>query len=182
MAIIYGLIAIAFLIYLVLRIVGMIGGYRTTVTLQTTGTREAPPPFDPNRFNTSPLPRRTQKELEQIENSMQTEWVTYNGATPPLRLHVRGQTYEGFRRVIRKYIDRIGQDHFDQLSQQQKEEFLLPVVAEAYVSDWEGAQYPNGNAMPFSPANLAIMMTKDPHLGAFVESEAERISPPWPTR
>ena len=108
--------------------------------------------------------------------------MTYNGATPPLRLHVRGQTYEGFRRVIRKYIDRIGQDHFDQLSQQQKEEFLLPVVAEAYVSDWEGAQYPNGNAMPFSPANLAIMMAKDPHLGAFVESEAERISPPWPTR
>src|SRR5580693_8555600 len=84
-----------------------------------------------------------------------------------------------FRRVIRKYIDRIGQDHFDQLSQQQKEEFLLPVVAEAYVSDWEGAQYPNGNAMPFSPANLAIMMAKDPHLGALVESEAERISPPW---
>jgi hypothetical protein len=74
------------------------------------------------------------------------------------------------------------QDYFDQLSQQQKEEFLLPVVADAYVSNWEGAQYPNGNAMPFSPANLAIMMAKDHHLGAFVQSEAERISPRWPTR
>jgi hypothetical protein len=182
MAIISGLIAVAFLIYLVLRIVGMIGGYRTNVTLQTTRTPEKPPPFDPNRFNTSPLPKRTQKELEQIQNSMRTEWVTYGGATPPLRLHVRGQSYEGFRRVTRKYIDLTGQDNFDRLSQQQKVEFLLPVMAEAYVSDWEGAQYSNGSAMPFSPANLAIMMAKDPHFGAFVQSEAERLSPPWPTR
>ena len=174
MAIIYGLIAVAFLIYLVLRIVGMIGGYRTTVTVR-------PRPFDPNRFNTSPLPTRTQKELESAQNSMRTEWVTYDGATPPLRLHVRGQSYEGFRRVTRKYIDLTGQDNFDRLSQQQKVEFLLPVIAEAYVSDWEGAQYSNGNAMPFSPANLAIMMARDPHFGAFVQSEAERLSPPWPT-
>jgi hypothetical protein len=43
MAIISGLIAVAFLIYLVLRIVGMIGGYRTNVTLQTTRTPEKPP-------------------------------------------------------------------------------------------------------------------------------------------
>ena len=182
MAIISGLISVAFLTYLVLRISGMIGGYRATVTLGTTGTPETPPPFDPNRFNTSPLPQRTQTELEQIVSSMQTEWVTYAGATPPLRLRVRGQSYEGFRRVIRKYIDLKGQDHFDRLSQEQKMEFLLPVIADAYVSDWEGAQYPNGNAMPFSPANLAIMMAKDPHLGAFVKSEAERISPPWPTK
>ena len=117
-------------------------------------------------------------ELEAGERG----WVTYGGATPPLRLHIHGQTYEGFRRVVRKHIDRLGQDYFDQLPQQRKEEFLLPVVAEAYVSDWEGAQYPNGNEMPFSPANLAIMMAKDPHLGAFLQSEAERISPPWPTR
>jgi hypothetical protein len=182
MAIISGLIAIAFLIYLVLRIAGMIGGYRTTITLRTTDTPGAPPPFDAKRFNTSPLPPRSQKELEQIQKSMRTEWVTYGGATPPLRLHVRGQSYEGFRRVVRKYIDLTGQDRFDRLSQQQKEEFLLPVMAEAYVSDWEGAQYPNANPMPFSPANLAIMMAKDPHLGAFVQSEAERISPPWSTR
>ncbi len=59
MVIISGLIAVALLIYLVLRIVGMIGGYRTTVTLQTTRTPETPPPFDPNRFNTSPLPQRS---------------------------------------------------------------------------------------------------------------------------
>jgi hypothetical protein len=182
MAIISGLIAVALLIYLVLRIVEMIGGYRTTVTLRATDKPRPPPPFDPNRFNTSPLPRRSQRELEQIQNSLQTKWVTYGGATPSLRLHIQGQTYEGFRRVVRKHIDRFGQDNFDQLSQQRKEEFLLPVVAEAYVSDWEGAQYPNGNEMPFSPANLAIMMAQDPHLGAFLQSEAERISPPWPTR
>jgi hypothetical protein len=182
MAIISGLIAVAFLIYLVLRIVGIIGGYRTDVTLQARRTPKTPPPFDPNRFNESPLPQRTQKESEQIQNSMRTDWVTYGGATPPLRLHVRGQSYEGFRRVTRKYIDLTGQDNFDRLSQQQKVEFLLPVIAEAYASDWEGAQYSNGNAIPFSPANLAIMMAKDPHLGAFVQSEAERLSPPWPTR
>jgi hypothetical protein len=182
MAIISGLIAVAFFTYLVLRIVGMIGGYRTDVALQTTRTPEKPPPFDPNRFNTSPLPKRTQNELEQLQNPMRTEWVAYGGATPPLRLHVRGQSYEGFRRVTRKHIDLTGQDNFDRLSQQQKVEFLLPVIAEAYVLDWEGAQYANGNAMPFSPANLAIMMAKDPHFGAFVQSAAERLSPPWPTR
>lgn len=182
MAIIYGLIAVAFLIYLVLRIVEIIGGHRTFVSLQGTPTPKTPPPFDPNRFNTSPLPQQFQKELEQTQNSMQTKWVTYDGATPPLRLHIRGQTYEGFRRVSRKHIDLFGQHNFDQLSQRQREEFLLGVVADAYISDWKGARYPNGNAMPFSSANLAIMMAKDPHLGAFVQSEAERISPPWPTR
>jgi hypothetical protein len=65
MAIISGLIAVAFLIYLILRIVGMIGGYRTNVAFQT--TPEKPPPVGPNRFNTSPLPKRTQKNWSRFK-------------------------------------------------------------------------------------------------------------------
>jgi hypothetical protein len=61
-------------------------------------------------------------------------------------------------------------------------QFLLPVIAEAYAIEWEGAQYQNGAPMPYSPANLALFMAGDQHLIAFVSQKAERISPPWPTR
>ena len=70
---------------------------------------------------------------------------------PPLRLKLRGNSYEGFRRVTRKYIDRTGQDHFERLSDAQRMQFLLPVIAEAYVIEWEGAQYQNGAPLPYSP-------------------------------
>jgi hypothetical protein len=139
--------------------------------------RRSPGPFDPTHFNTARLPRRTYAELKG-----QTEWVTYNGRTPSLRLRVRGNSYEGFRRVVRKHIDRVGQDYFEQLSAAERMQFLLQAIAEAYVIEWEGAEYPNGGPMPFSPANLALFMAGDQHLTAFVNQEADRLSPPWPTR
>jgi hypothetical protein len=89
---------------------------------------------------------------------------------------------KGFRRVIRKYIDRTGQHHFERLPDADRLQFLLPVIAEAYVMELEGAQYRNGEPMPYSPANLALFMAGDQHLTAFVEQEADRLSPPWPTR
>jgi len=138
--------------------------------------------FDPNRFNTVPLPKRTVTELKAHVDALRTEWVTYNGRTPPLRLKLRGNSYEDFRRRSQNYIDRIGQDHFERLSDAQLMQFLLPVIAEAYVVEWEGAQYQNGAPMPYCPDNLALFMAGDQHLMAFVKQEAERISPPWPTR
>lgn len=138
--------------------------------------------WDPNRFNTAPLPARSPQELKARDDALQSEWVTYNGRTPPLRLKVRGNSYEGFRRVTRKYIDIIGQDHFDRLGEAERVQFLLPVIAEAYVLDWDGAQYQNGTAMPYSPANLVLFMAADQHLIAFVNQEADRISPAWPAR
>ncbi len=138
--------------------------------------------WDPNRFNTAPVPTRSSQQLKERDDALQSEWITYNGRTPPLRLKVRGNSYEGFRRVVRKYIDTIGQDHFDRLAEAERVQFLLPVMAEAYVLDWDGAQYQNGTPMPYSPANLVLLMAGDQHLIAFVKQEAERISPAWPRR
>lgn len=52
-------------------------------------------------------------------------------------------------------------------------------MAEAYVLDWEGATYPNGAPMLYSPENLAAFMATDPHLVAFIRQEAHRLSPKW---
>jgi hypothetical protein len=84
--------------------------------------------------------------------------------------------------VIRKYTDRMGQDHFDRLSDAERMQFMPLFIAEAYVIEWEGAQYQNGAPMPYSPANLALFMAGDEPLIAFVQQEAERIGPPWPIR
>jgi hypothetical protein len=138
------------------------------------------PRWDPNRFNTAPLPTRSAEQLKARDDASESHWVTYNGRTPPLRLKVRGNSYEGFRRVCRKYIDSIGQDHFDRLAEADRVQFMLPVMAEAHVLDWDGAQYQNGTPMPYSPANLALFMAEDQHLIAFVAQEGGRISPRWP--
>jgi hypothetical protein len=176
----YVIVSVLFAIYLVLRIGRMLGGRSVTVM----GRESGPQPhatFDPNRFNTAPLPKRTDEEIKAHDETLQMEWVTYNGRTPPLRLKLRGNTYEGFRRVIRKYIDIVGQDHFDGLSHAERMQLMPLFIAEAYVIEWEGAQYPNGAPMPYSPANLALFMAGDQHLIVFADQESQRISPPWPT-
>ena len=54
--------------------------------------------------------------------------------------------------------------------------FLPDINAQAYVLDWEGAQYPNGNPLPFSPDRLAILMRKDEILRVFVTDEAWKLA------
>lgn len=176
----YVIVSVLVAIYLVLRIGRMLGG-RSVIAGRESGG-QPPAAFDPNRFNAAPLPKRTDEEIKARDDALQTEWVTYNGHTPPLRLKLRGNSYEGFRRVSRKYIDRIGQDHFEHLSDAERAQFMHLLIAEAYVIEWDGAQYPNGAPMPYSPAGLALFLAADQHLIAFVQHEAERISPPWPTR
>jgi hypothetical protein len=99
-----------------------------------------------------------------------------------LNRKIRGQTYEGYRRIARKQIDLVGQHNFERLSPAEMSAVNNSVMAEAYVTEWNGAIYPNGGAMPFSTSNLAILMDKDEYLGAFISDEAKRISPPWPQR
>ncbi len=110
---------------------------------------------------------------------MPVEWVTYLGATPPLKLKIRGTSLEMYRRACRKYIDLIGEENFRRLSPEQAKATTRQINAETYVLDWEGAMYPNGAPMPFIPASLATMLGNDPHLEAFLSNEVERISPKW---
>jgi hypothetical protein len=179
MGVIYSLIAIFFLIYLVLRIVRMLSP-RSRVAVDRSKT-EAEERFSADRFNTAPLPAQSAEETAKQLASQPTEWVTYNGMTPPLRLNIRGQSYESYRRVARVHIDVVGQKNMERFSEAQIAGINNLIVADAYVTDWEGAKYPNGNPMPFSPQDLAVLLSKDEHLLAFVSREAKRISPPWPT-
>lgn len=178
MGAIYVIVSVLFAVYLLLRILKMLGG----------GSANAAPPsrssekFDPNRFNTAPLPERSAAELESQKNDLKSEWVTYQGATPPLKLLIQGQSYESYRRVVRSQIDLVGQENVERLPPEALADLNRTILANAYVKDWEGAQYPNGNVMPFTPDNLVVRLSGDPYLETFITGEAKRVSPPWPQR
>ena len=169
------LIGLLVIVILVLVIVQMIGGTKTKITYQ----------FEPQQgYEPPPLPERTPDEIKAGFDAMPSEWVTYEGATPPLRLHLRGSTYENLRRVSRNLIDQMGgQKAMDQLPVEQVTQLMFGInsklIAEAYVLDWEGAQYPNGAAMPFSSSNMAALLDSDSYLLTFVTDHAHRLSPDW---
>lgn len=153
----------------------MTGGVKTTLTT-VQGT------FDEHgNFRAGPPPPvalpLTPEEFDRQAASMAIEWVTYEGMTPPLKLKIRGTTEMTYRQVCRKYINAIGQEQFEQWPENQKLGLIRTVNSELYVLEWEGAQYGNGNPMPFSPSNLALLLEQDPHLNAFLSDEVARISP-----
>jgi hypothetical protein len=163
---------VVFLVYLLLRISRMVGGGTRTVVVDQSPHDDRPK-----------LPDRSTGEIQSLLDSMPTEWVTYEGMTPPLRLKVRGMTHELYRRFTRAQLDAFGQDTLDKLPMAQKMEVtksLLPIInATAYVVDWSGAQYPNGKPLPYTPENLATFLRKDEMLRNFVSNEASRIGPAW---
>ena len=166
-----------FAIFLVLCIVQLLGA-----NIPAANRKKPVEVFSENRFNTAPLPKRTTKEIEAQTSNLRKEWATYNGMTPPLKLLIRGQSYVSYRRIVRSQIDVIGQQNFERMLPLQKADFNRSIITYAYVGDWEGAQYANGNLMPFSPANLSLLISNDPYLEAFIVTEARRVSPPpWPT-
>ena len=172
MGLLSGVIGVVFLVYLLLRISRMLGGGARTMVVDQEPHDDRPT-----------LPDRSTGELQTMLDSMPVEWVTYEGMTPPLRLKVRGLTQELYRRFTRAQLDAFGQDTLDKLPMAQKMDVmkgLLPVInATAYVLDWSGAQYPNGNTLPYTPENLATFMRKDEMLRNFVSNEAGRIGPTW---
>jgi hypothetical protein len=164
-------VSVVFLIYLLLRISRMVGGTTTTVVShQTIGV---PPDW----------PHRSDAEIQALLASMPTEWVTYEGMTPPLQLKVRGLTQELFRRFVSAQHDNFGRDVLARLSTSEQIEVgksLLPnVISLAYVVDWKGVAYPNGNPVPYTPDNLASLLRKDEMLTNFIDAQAERIGPAW---
>jgi hypothetical protein len=161
---VYALTAILFLVLLALLIYRLVSPQQTILTLQNQGP------------GTAPLPVRSQEEIAQLLAAMPTEWVSYQGMTPPLRLKIRGLSYELSRRNWRKYIDQAGDVPLETVTTM----FGSAAAAEGYVIDWEGATYPNGNPIPYSPGDLVILMAKDPHLLEFIRREGQRLSPPWP--
>ncbi len=165
-----GALSILSLILVAVQLFEKLSGSKTVISI-------SPPNVEPLG---PPLPERSPKEVEHLVQSLPCEWVTYEGCTPPLRLKVRGQTYETYRRMVRAHIDGIGQHYFESLDSAQQTDIFNLIIADIYVTAWEGAQYQNGNPLPFTPENLRILFQRDPLLLNFVIDNARRISPPWP--
>jgi hypothetical protein len=122
----------------------------------------------------------TAQELAERSAAMPAEWVEYPGSTPPLRLHVRGQSYETYRGFVSKHLNVIGEAAFEAMSPQMLMGFNCLVMADAYVTEWEGATYPNGAPMPYAPEYLAPRMESDPDLMTFLSLSARKLSPAYP--
>jgi hypothetical protein len=163
-------VSVVFLIYLLLRISRMLGGNRQVVLTEPA----AGPPE---------LPHRSDAEVDALLASMPTAWVTYDGMTPPLQLKIRGLSHELYRRFTKAQLDAFGRDTLNSLPPSEAMEIaksLLPDVnAAAYVVDWKGATYPNGNPLPYTPDNMAALMRKDEMLRNFVSDEAGKLGPAW---
>jgi hypothetical protein len=124
---------------------------------------------------------KTAEEVQAVSDAMPSEWCVYEGMTPPLRLKIRGQSRENYVRITRQHIGGHGPDSYALLTEAQRNDLNLRITADAYVTDWEGATYPNGNPLPFSLDNLMALIEKDTLLLAFIRDNAHRLSPPWPS-
>jgi hypothetical protein len=169
MGFIFAVIPVVFLIYLLLRIAGMVGG-TTTVTTKHIANGPGQP---------KPLEDLTKQQVEEKLASMPTEWITYMGSTPPLELKVRGVTEDLYRRFTKAKADAFGRDTLERMSRQEQMALVMnwtpEIMARAYVIDWRGAVYPNGNPMPFDPAQLAVMTKRDEFLGNFIAQTTDRL-------
>lgn len=162
-----GLIGVVFLVYMLLRISRMLGGPRSTVVI----TNPAAPPQ---------LWGKSAAEIQSSLDNMPTKWVAYEGMTPPLQLKIRGLTGDLYQTFVHFHVDAYGRQQLESMSPQDRAETLQklrPAInAEAYVVDWNGAQYPNGNPLRFSPDNLAAFMRKDEMLVNFISEEAGNLA------
>ena len=166
-----GVIGVVFLIYLLLRISRMLGS--------STSGRVIPS----ESYDTRPkLPTRSETEIQTILDSMPTKWLIYEGSTPPLNIRVRGLSREFYRRFWRNHLDTM-QNYLDTLPPKEKQDFVMSqtpnVNALAYVVEWNGALYPNGNPLPGTVDNLAVLIRKDEMLRNFISEESGKISPDW---
>jgi hypothetical protein len=168
MGVLSALVSVAFLVYLLLRISKMVGGTRTVSTNRPEG-------------DSTTFPKRSEAEIDSLLASMPTAWVVYDGMTPALNLKIRGMTEELYRRFTSRALDDYGRQVLNSLPYQEMMAVaasLLPSInAEAYVVEWNGAQYPNGNPLPATVDNLAMLIRNDEMLRNFISNEAERLSP-----
>lgn len=161
---IWAIVGLLMIVLLVMRIAGMLGNGRT----------QAVPAI--------PDPAPGFKSAEQVQATsevMPSEWCEYQGRTPPLRLKIRGQSEENYTRITRQQLATLGPGGINYLSEDQRSAFVSRIAAQAYVADWEGAFYPNGNPIPFSVDNLMAVIEGDQLLTAFVMENAHRLSPAW---
>lgn len=163
----------------ILTIVGMLGGKTKTIaTIPGTFDREGK--FHPGPPPPLPMPL-TPEEFERTVASMPVKWVTYEGTTPPLNLKIRGASEEMFVQACRRCVNDIGQDRYDRMTVQERENVVKSVMAGLYVLGWQGARYSNGSEMPFSPPDMTLMLERDPHLVTFLSEQVRQISPSWGT-
>jgi hypothetical protein len=172
MGVLSAIIGVVFLIYLLLRIAGMVGGPSRSVQVINEPHDDRPA-----------LPDRSPEEVEALVASMPTAWVVYEGMTPSLNIQVRGLTEELYRRFTRAQADAFGQEVLARLPMTEKLNLMtgwIPIInAQGYVVRWSGAQYPNGKPLPATSENLAMLMRKDEMLKNFISEEANKLGM-WP--
>lgn len=166
-------ISLLLIVLLGLWIIQALVGTKTKYTIVQEGAAN---PYDPAPGV------RSAEEIKAISDAMPSEWCAYQGMTPPLRLKIRGQSLENYTRITRQYLDDVGRDIFINLPAQQQAAVNLRIIVDAYVTDWEGALYPNGNPLPFSLDNVMALLGKDEFLLPFIQDNAHRLSPPWPAQ
>ena len=102
-------VSVVFLVYLLLRISGMVGGTTTRTTIVE------------ERYDHRPkLSDLSEAEIQSQYAMMPTDWVIYQGMSPPLQLKVRGLTEELYRRVMRRHLDAFGQDTLERMPMPEK--------------------------------------------------------------
>ncbi|MBS0195071.1 MAG: hypothetical protein JSR34_12615 [Proteobacteria bacterium] len=155
-------ISVAFLIYLILRILRMLGG--TTATVQT-------------RMQAIQAgPDITDKAILSQLDRMPTEWVTYAGAGLTFRLKIRGLSEVLRSKISQTYLMSVGSDNIHPSAMQEFVMTHLPeVTARCYVTDWEGAKNADRSTIRYTPDNLAYFLRKDEAMLEFVLSEAARV-------
>jgi hypothetical protein len=168
---IYAIAGVLLIILLVIRIAQATSGTKTVLTYEARSGGSSP----------RPLPELQPKSASEVDSilDLPTEWVTYAGATPPLRLNMRGQSLDGYRYTLRKFAAEMGIDVSD-LPPEAMENVARITTAMAYVVDWEGATYANGAPLAYSARAMAAKLEADPELSIFVSENAQRLSPPWP--
>jgi len=170
---IFAIIGVLLIISLSLTIIRQVAGTR----IETTIRYEAASPS-----GLAPLPELPVASAGVIEalTDTETEWVTYPGRTPSLRLKMRGQSMDGYRYILRKVAAAMGVADLSRMPPELVQPILELSRATAYVVDWEGVAYPNGEPAPYSARALVEMMEADGMLSTFVTDHSERLSPPLP--
>ena len=97
-----------------------------------------------------------------------TEWVSYTGIAPPLRLKLCFAGTEAFRRAMKQSITSMGCTAIEQLTEEQEAVLGIRAMASTFIVDWEMA------GRPYESSIMAEMLAADVNLMRFVFNEVKR--------
>lgn len=99
-----------------------------------------------------------------------TEWVTYTGVSPPLRLKICFAGSEAYRHAIAQSVTSMGCTAIEQLTEEQEAVLGVRAFASTFVVDWEMV------GRPYVSSVMAEMLAADVNLFRFLFNEVKRRS------